>query len=182
MPLNGFNIRPIRREDYKQVRQIYEMGLESGHATYETSSPSWEEFTSKKIMETVFVAVDAEDDSRVVGWVSAAKASSRTVFHGVVEDSIYTHPDARGAGVSGELLDTLIDTCIQLDKWAIHSWIFPENEGSAGLHVSRGFEKVGTFHHMAKMSYGDLEGEWRDTDIYELLLPKPDTKRERHKA
>lgn len=37
-------------------------------------------------------------------------------------------------------------------------------------------QKVGTLHHMAKMSYGEREGQWRDTDIYELLLPKPEEK------
>ncbi|WP_342319434.1 GNAT family N-acetyltransferase [Corynebacterium mayonis] len=179
MPLNGFHIRPIHPVDYPQVRAIYEMGLDSGHASYETSGPTWGEFSAKKIMETVFVAVDDTDASKILGWVAAAKASSRTVFHGVVEDSIYTHPDARGRGVSGALLDKLIETCIALDKWAIHSWIFPENEGSAGLHESRGFKKVGTFHDMAKMTYGDMEGVWRDTDIYELLLPKPDEKAQR---
>ena len=176
MSVNGFTLRPIRPEDYPQVREIYELGLQSGHASYETEGQSWEEFRSKKIIETVFVAVDAEDDNRVLGWVSAAEASSRSVFHGVVEDSIYTHPDAQGRGVSGALLDKLIQTCIELDKWSIHSWIFPENEGSAKLHLSRGFAKVGTFHHMAKMTYGEMEGQWRDTDIYELILPKPGEK------
>lgn len=169
----GFTLRPIRPEDYPQVREIYELGLRSGHASYETEGQSWEEFRRKKIIETVFVAADSTDDSRVLGWVSAAQASSRSVFHGVVEDSIYTHPDAQGKGVSGALLDKLIEVCVELDKWAIHSWIFPENAGSAKLHVSRGFTKVGTFHHMAKMTYGDMEGQWRDTDVYELLLPKP---------
>ena len=123
------------------------------------------------IMETVFVAVDAADDTKVLGWVGAAKASTRSVFHGVVEDSIYTHPDARGRGIAGALLDHLIQTCINLHKWSIHSWIFPENEGSAGLHRSRGFEKVGTFHNMAQMAYGERKGQWRDCDIYELILP-----------
>lgn len=171
MTLRGFKIRPIEPEDYPQVRAIYEWGLSTGNASYETKGQTWEEFSRKKIIETVFVAVDEDDNSRVLGWVAAAKASSRSVFHGVVEDSIYTHPDARGRGVSGALLDTLIETCIALDKWSIHSWIFPENEGSAGLHKSRGFEKVGTLHNMAKMTYGEREGEWRDCDIYELILP-----------
>lgn len=173
-----FTLRPIRPEDYRQVRNIYEMGLESGHATYETTAPTWEQFTRSKIMETVFVAVDNEDPEKLLGWVSAAPISSRSVFHGVVENSIYTHPDARGRGVAGALLDKLIETCRDLHKWGIHAWVFPENEGSAGLHRSRGFEKVGTYHHLAKMTYGDMAGQYRDTDIYELLLPKPEEKAE----
>lgn len=171
MQKSDFAIRPIRPEDYPQVRAIYEMGLQTGNASWETQGQTWEQFSRKKIMETVFVAVDANDDSKVLGWVGAAKASTRSVFHGVVEDSIYTHPDARGRGIAGALLDHLIQTCINLHKWSIHSWIFPENEGSAGLHKSRGFEKVGTFHNMAQMAYGERQGEWRDCDIWELILP-----------
>lgn len=172
----GFKLRPIRPEDYTQVREIYQMGLDTGHATYETEGPTWERFNRTKIMETVFVAVEEDDDDALLGWVSAAPASSRSVFHGVVEDSIYIHPNARGRGVAGALLDRLIEVCTELDKWAIHSWIFPENEGSARLHKSRGFEKVGTYRHLAKMTYGEYAGQWRDTDVYEKLLPKPEEK------
>ncbi|MCF4006845.1 N-acetyltransferase family protein [Corynebacterium uropygiale] len=174
MTESTFRIRPIRREDYPHVQAIYEHGLDTGHATFERKALTWEQFSSAKIMETVYVAVEADDDSTVLGWVSAAPISSRSVFHGVVEDSVYIHPDARGRGIAGALLDTLIEVCQELDKWAIHAWIFPENTGSAKLHQSRGFEKIGTFSHIAKMTYGELAGEWRDTDIYEKLLPKPD--------
>lgn len=168
-----FTLRPIRPEDYPQVRAIYETGLESGHATYETQAPTWQQFSRSKILETVFVAVDVEDPDKLLGWVAAAPISSRSVFHGVVENSIYIHPDARGRGVAGALLDKLIEVCQGLHKWGIHAWVFPENEGSAALHVSRGFEKVGTFRHLAKMNYGDMAGQWRDTVVYEKLLPKP---------
>lgn len=176
MSERDFTIRPIRPEDYPQVREIYEAGLGTGHASYELEGPTWAKFSTNKIIETVFVATEREDDTKILGWVAAAQASTRSVFHGVVEDSIYTHVDARGRGVSGALLDRLIETCKALNKWSIHSWIFPENTGSARLHESRGFVKVGTYHQMAKMTYGELEGTWRDTDIYELLLPKPGEK------
>lgn len=174
MPDSTFELRPIRREDYPQVRAIYEQGLESGHATYETKAPTWEQFLSRKIIETVFVAVEKQDPDKVLGWVSASPVSSRDVFHGVVEDSIYIHPDGQGRGIAGALLIKLIETCVDLHKWAIHSWIFPENIGSVKLHESRGFTKVGVYRHLAKMTYGELAGQWRDTAVYELLLPKPD--------
>ncbi|APT86537.1 N-acetyltransferase [Corynebacterium flavescens] len=169
----SFNIRPFNTADYPQMQKIYEQGLRSGHASYETNALTLEQFSSSKIMASVFVAVETDDDSKVLGWVSAAPISSRSVFHGVVEDSIYIDSSAQGRGIAGALLDKLIDTCEELHKWAIHSWIFPENEGSAALHKSRGFVKVGTYSHLAKMTYGDLAGSWRDTDVYEKLLPKP---------
>ncbi|MBN9644796.1 GNAT family N-acetyltransferase [Corynebacterium mendelii] len=170
----NFHIRPLTKNDYPQVVEIYEHGLDTGHATYERHALPWEKFSAVKIMETAYVAVEADDDSTVLGWVTAAPVSQRQVFHGVVEDSIYIHPDAQGRGVAGALLDKLIEVCIELNKWAIHSWIFPENEGSRKLHQSRGFEKAGTLTHMAKMPYGELKGHWRDTDIWEKLLPKPE--------
>ena len=172
-----FRIRPFTAADYPQMREIYEQGLNTGHATYETRSLTFEEFKAGKIMPSVHVAVEADDDSKVLGWVSAAPVSTRTVFHGVVEDSIYLGSEAQGRGIGGALLDRLIEVCKDLHKWAIHSWIFPENAGSAGLHKSRGFVKVGTYSHMAKMTYGELAGQWRDTDVYELLLPKPEEKK-----
>ncbi|WP_080795735.1 GNAT family N-acetyltransferase [Corynebacterium pacaense] len=174
MAETDFSIRPIREADFAQVREIYELGLNTGHASFEKKGPTWEQFTRTKIIETVFVAVENSDPDFVLGWVSAAPASSRSVFHGVVEDSIYIHPQGQGRGVGGALLDTLIQVCSDLHKWSIHSWIFPENEGSAKLHASRGFEKVATFHHVAKMSFGEMAGQWRDTDVWEKLLPKPD--------
>lgn len=169
-----FLIRPLKDGDFPQIQAIYEMGLESGHATYERKAPTWEHFSGAKIMDTVFVAVEEDNHDEVIGWVSAAPASSRQVFHGVVEDSVYVHPQKSGRGIAGALLDRLIEKCIELDKWVIHSWIFPENTGSIRLHTSRGFELVGTMSHLAKMEYGELAGQRRDTQIYEKLLPKPD--------
>lgn len=169
-----FLIRPLKDGDYPQMQAIYEMGLQSGHATFETKAMSWERFQTSKIMDTVFVAVEEDEPDKVLGWVSAAPISSRSVFHGVVEDSIYIHADAQGRGIAGALLDKLIEVCAEIGKWGIHAWIFPENVGSAKLHESRGFVKVGTYSHLAKMTYGELAGQWRDTEVWEKLLPKPE--------
>lgn len=40
-----FTIRPLRQQDFPQVQNIYEMGLEIGHATFELRAPMWEEFS-----------------------------------------------------------------------------------------------------------------------------------------
>ena len=169
-----FTIRPIREGDFPQVRDIYELGLETGHASYETSGPTWDQFSQSKIMDTVMVAVENNDPDFILGWVSAAPISSRQVFHGVVEDSIYIHPQGQGRGIGGALLDALITYCERNGIWSIHSWIFPENLGSAKLHELKGFVKVGTMHQMARMPYGEMEGQWRDCDLWERLLSVPE--------
>lgn len=45
-----FRIRPFTAADYPQMREIYEQGLNTGHATYETRSLTFEEFKNVKIM------------------------------------------------------------------------------------------------------------------------------------
>ena len=170
----SFAIRPFRAEDYPQIEDIYEQGLVTGNASYENRALTLEEFIDGKNMDTVFVAVELYDDSKVIGWVSGAPISQRPVLAGVLEDSIYIDSDARGRGVAGGLLDKFIEVCQELGMWAIHSWIFPENEGSVKLHTSRGFEEVGTYKHLAKMTYGEHAGSWRDTVVYQKLLPKPE--------
>ncbi len=174
MAQRDFRIRPMTKADYPQARAIYEQGLDSGHASFETSGPTWEEFAQKKLLKTCFVAVEEDDDEKVLGWVSGAPASSRSVYYGVVENSIYVGTDAVGRGIAGALMDTLIDVCNSLHYWSLHAWIFPENEGSKRLHESRGFERVGTMHHMGRMTYGELKGQWRNVDLYERLLDKPE--------
>lgn len=174
MTKRSFAIRPFRAEDYPQVQDIYEQGLITGNASYEHRPLTLDEFNDGKILDTVYVAVEENDDSKIIGWVSGAHISQREVLAGVVEDSIYIDPQAQGRGIAGGLLDKFIEVCQEKGMWAIHSWIFPENDGSAKLHISRGFEKVGTYKHLAKMTYGERAGEWRDTDVYQKLLPKPE--------
>lgn len=174
MTKSNFAIRAFRAEDYPQIQDIYEQGLVTGNASYEHRPLTLEEFIDGKNMDTVFVAVELHDEAEVIGWVSGAPISQRPVLAGVLEDSIYVDPEAHGRRIASGLLDKFIEVCQELGMWAIHSWIFPENEGSVKLHVSRGFEEVGTYKHLAKMTYGPRAGEWRDTVVYQKLLPKPE--------
>lgn len=170
MPSTTFTLRPLTKADFPQVQEIYAAGLASGNASYDTEPPSWEHFQSTKLPGSTFVAVDRRDSGHVLGWVSGALVSPREVFHGVVEDSIYVRPGYQGQGIAGALLDRLLQYCRENGKWAVHSWIFPENEGSARLHASRGFNHVATYHRMAQMPYGPWAGQWRDTQVWEKLL------------
>ena len=172
----SYTIRPMVAEDYPQVEAIYEHGLDSGHASWEHSAPSWEEFEQLKRMDLCFVAEEtgSEDAGKILGWVSGSSISKRAIFHGVVEDSIYIHPDGQGMGLARALLQKLLDVAAEQGIWALHSWVFPENVGSLMLHRKLGFREVGTYHHLAKMTYGPMAGQWRDIIILEKMLEKPE--------
>ncbi len=166
---NNVVIRNLRESDYPQVRAILQEGMNTGEATFEAEAPEWEDFRTSRLLELTFVAVDGNTGD-VLGWISASPASKREVFHGVIEDSIYMASAAAGRGVGGKLLDKLIEEATKAGRWSIHSSIFPENVGSVKLHKSRGFKEVGTFHSMAKMSYGPKKNVWRDNTVFELVL------------
>lgn len=165
--------------DYPQVQEIYEIGLDTGHASWEHEAPDWPEFARLKRLDLCFVAVAEEDPAKILAWASASQVSKRHILRGVIEDSIYVHPDGQGRGLAGALLSTLMDAATEAGCWSIHSWVFPENVGSLKLHRKLGFREVGVYHHMAKMTYGPMAGQWRDIIILEKLLEKPEERAEK---
>nr|WP_173167222.1 GNAT family N-acetyltransferase [Phytohabitans suffuscus] len=147
-----------------QVLDIYRLGIATGNATFETEPPTWDRFTATRLPEHRFVALD--HTGRVVGWVACGAVSDRCVYAGVVEHSVYVHPDARGKGVGRALLDALIASTEAAGIWTIQSGIFPENTASAALHAACGFRTVGT-----RQRIGRHHGTWRDVVLIERRSP-----------
>src|SRR5215475_8930690 len=111
------------------VLSIYRAGMDEGNATFETEVPTWSEFVAKRVHR--LIAVDA---GSVVGWAACVPVSDRCAYAGVVEHSVYVHPDHRGRRVGRTLLDALIAATEAAGVWTIQSGIFPENEASLALH------------------------------------------------
>jgi len=147
-------------EHAADVLAIYQLGIDEGQATFETLAPSWEVFSAAKLPNHRHVAVDA--DGSVLGWVAASAVSTRCVYAGVVEHSVYVHPNARGRGVGRALLDALIASTEAAGIWTIESGIFPENAASLALHQRAGFRAVGVRERL-----GQHHGVWRDVVLIE---------------
>ncbi len=150
----------MRPEHAAQVLEIYQLGIDEGQATFETEAPTWEAFDKAKLPAHRHVALD--DSGRVLGWVAASPVSDRCVYAGVVEHSVYVHPDARGRGIRLALLDALIASTEEAGIWTIQSGIFPENTASLALHRRAGFREVGT-----RQRIGKHYGVWRDVVMLE---------------
>jgi L-amino acid N-acyltransferase YncA/ubiquinone/menaquinone biosynthesis C-methylase UbiE len=157
----GVIIRPMRADDADQVLAIYQAGLDTGNASFETTAPTWDAFTAAKLPFHRHVAVEIAT-GRLLGWVAATAVSSRRVYAGVVEHSIYVHPDTRGRGIAAALLEALIGSAETAGIWTIQSGIFPENTASLHLHAKAGFRTIGTRHHI-----GQHHGQWRDVVFIE---------------
>ena len=99
-------IAAMTADHAREVRAIYQAGIDEGDATFETTAPTWEAFDAAKLAEHRLVALD--ETGAVLGWAAAVAVSDRCVYSGVVEHSVYVHPDARGRGVGSALLTALI--------------------------------------------------------------------------
>lgn len=160
----AIRLAPMTDEHADQVLEIYRLGIATGNATFETEPPDWARFTTTRLPEHRFVALD--DTGQVLGWVACGAVSDRCVYAGVVEHSVYVHPDARAKGVGRALLNALIGSTEAAGIWTIQSGIFPENTASAALHATCGFRIVGT-----RQCIGQHHGVWRDVVLIERRSP-----------
>lgn len=155
--------------DWPAVEEIYRAGIATGNATFEAEPPSWEQFDAGKLDIGRLVAFD--DMGVMRGWVAASPVSSREVYRGVVEHSIYVDPAAAGRGFGRRLADAFIAASENAGIWTIQSSIFPENTPSLVLHDRAGFRRIGTRERIALMTYGPWAGQWRDTILIERRVP-----------
>jgi len=152
-------IRPMKADDWKAVSQIYAEGIATGLATFEKTVPTYESWDLAHMKSCRLVAVQA---NLILGWAALSPVSSRCVYGGVAEVSVYTGKDSRGMGIGKLLMETLIAESEKEGIWTLQSGIFPENKGSIRLH-----EKVG-FRHIGKRErVGNLDGIWKDNVLFE---------------
>ncbi|RYU09424.1 N-acetyltransferase family protein [Nocardioides iriomotensis] len=156
---------PLAATHWPWVAAVYAAGIEEGHATFETEVPRWEDFDAARLADHRFVALDA--DLGLVGWVACSPTSTRPVYRGVVEHSVYVDPAARGRGVGRALLDALVASTEAAGIWTIQSGIFPENVASLALHRAAGFVEVGVRRRLGLMRGGPCDGRWRDVVLME---------------
>jgi L-amino acid N-acyltransferase YncA len=156
-----FFIEKMLPEDYPSVAKIYEEGIITGHATFQTAAPNWE-YWDKSHLPDARLLSRSVDDGLVLGWGALTPVSSRCVYAGVAEVSIYVAKSAREMGVGQAILQELIGESEKIGLWTLQSGIFPENLASIKLHEKCGFRIVGRRERIGKM--GEI---WRDNLLLE---------------
>ena len=152
-------LRDLRPDDWPEVARIFEEGIRTGNATFETEVPSWKEWDSAHLPEHRFVA---EREGRIVGWIALVPVSPRECYAGVAEVSAYVGAEARGEGVGTALLARLIESSERGGIWTLETGVFPENGPSLRLLQRFGFRVVGTRERIGRM-----HGMWRDVVFLE---------------
>lgn len=150
---------PITIDHYPEVVRIYQEGIATGIATFETSAPTWEVWD---LSHLPYGRIIASCDDQVLGWAALSPTSHRHVYRGVAEVSIYVGQNARGIGVGTFLLQSLIEISEQYDIWTLQSGVFPENKVSIAMHERCGFRVIGY-----KEKIGKLRDTWHDNVLLE---------------
>lgn len=151
--------RPWQIKDSQRILEIYQHGIDTGNATFETSVPSWEKINEKFLPHSRLVA---EADDEVLGWAAIGAVSPRECYKGVAEVTIYVHKDHHGKGIGKLLLHELVRESENNGIWSLLSVIHQENRASIHLHEQCGFRIIGYRERIAQ-----LHGTWRTTIMME---------------
>jgi L-amino acid N-acyltransferase YncA len=151
-------IRAFEARDWPAVKAIFEEGVATRRATFETEAPSWEDWDGAHLP----LRLVAEDDGDVLGWAALMPYSARECYRGVAESSVYVAARSRGRGVGRALMEQLVRDSEDAGYWTLQAGVFPENEESLALHRRVGFRVVGVRERI-----GRLDGEWKDVVLLE---------------
>jgi phosphinothricin acetyltransferase len=152
-------IAEMRVEDWNAVRAIYEEGIATGQATFETVVPTWAVWDRNHLQACRLVA---RTGAEICGWAALSAVSSRCVYGGVAEVSVYVSEAVRGLGIGTLLLQELVRASERHGLWTLQAGIFPENKVSITLHKNCGFRIVGRRERL-----GQMHGVWRDVVLME---------------
>lgn len=133
----AISVRSVVSEDWLDVKRIYEAGIETKMATFETKTPeSYDEWFGEANPQCSLVAYEGK---QILGWCKLTPVSKRSVYKGVGEVNIYIDPHEKGKGVGDLLLKYLIVTSEKEGYWTLESKIFKENIASLNLHKKNNF-------------------------------------------
>ena len=153
-------ISEMTESDWNQVSNIYFEGIKTGLATFQTDIPTWMDWNNSHIDSCRLVAVLGDI---VLGWCALSPASSRCVYAGVAEVSIYISEKYKGQGIGTDLLTNLIKLSEENGFWTLYSGIIRKNARSISLHEKCGFRRIGLREKVAKMN----NEKWLDVILME---------------
>lgn len=154
-----YTIEKMEDKDWDAVEAIYLEGIVTANATFETESPGWENWNKNHLRICRLVA---KENSQIIGWAALSPVSSRCVYSGVAEVSIYVSSSKRGKGVGKSLLQALIEDSEREGIWTLQGGVFPENIASIALCKTCGFREVGSRERISQSN-----GVWRNVVLLE---------------
>lgn len=156
-------IRPMERDDWSDVVEIFIQGMQTNMATLDYTFPSYDVWDQIHLPSCRLVA---EIDGDVVGWTALSPFSTRECYSGVAELSVYVNNNKKGMGVGKALLTALEEAAVKAGYWSLQANIIQENLASIAAHEKCGFKKIGVRERLGK----DRFGVWRSVVLMEYRI------------
>ena len=153
------NFLEIGEEHYPQVAEIYQKVWRPGLPLLKPAFPNGQPGTNPTFP---LAELAIEENGQLLGWGSLAPVSSRHVYRGVAEISVYISAENRGKGLGEKLLNKLIAVSEENALWTLQAGIMRANTASINLHKKCGFRVIGY-----REKIGELDGVWLDNIIME---------------
>jgi len=155
-------VRELYQEDYSFCADIYQEGLDTGIATFETQVPDWKTWDAKFLKQCRYVATL---NNEIVGWIALSPFSHREVYRGVAEVTLYIARSSQRKGIGIALLQYIINESQKREFWTLQAKIFAQNTKSLSLFSKCGFRQVGVRKKIAMR-----DGLWHDNVLMELRM------------
>ena len=160
----NLQIKHITQEHWSAVATIYQKGMATGFATFETTMPTWSAWNKNHLN---ICRYGAWSNDELLGWIALSPVSKRAVYKGVAEVSIYIDPQYARQGIGSQLFDLVIRESENEGYWTLQSGIFPENLASIALHENKGFRIIGYRERIAQR-----HGKWYNNVLMERRSKK----------
>ncbi len=167
--------RFAKKEDAREILNIYRYYIENTTITFEYDVPAVEEF-EKRIEGIIdeYPYIVCVVDGKIVAYAYAHKVWERAAYQWDAELSVYTDKDYIGNSFGKKMYNILIEILRLQNVINVYGCVTFPNENSEKLHNFLGFRKNGIFTK-AGYKFGKwLDVMWFEKSILEHVLePKP---------
>lgn len=154
--------RLARQQDLAAIVDIYNSTVASRQVTADTEPvtlASRQAWFDEHVPERRPLWV-AEQDGKIIGWLSFSNFYGRPAYAGTAELSIYIHESARGQGLGRYFLEQAIAMAPSVAVHTLLGFVFGHNTPSLKLFEAFGFERWADMPRVAT-----LDGIERDLVI-----------------
>ena len=159
-------LRTATPSDAKEILGIYSSYIENTSFTFETETPTTEQFAER--IETYLRTwpwLVCDVDGKIAGYTYGTRYRERVAYQWCTESSIYIHDDYQKMGIGHALYKSLFEILKRQGFRNIYAVINLPNEKSVAFH-----EKLGFLHFATYEQVGYKLGKWKNVGWWRKIV------------
>jgi L-amino acid N-acyltransferase YncA len=154
-----WSIRSAAVEDAAPLRDIYAYYVKNTCVSFETETPSLEEFAARvRSSLERYAYLVCEVNGEIAGYAYAGPFRARGAYLYTASPSVYIKEGFHRQGIGRALYERLFELLLERGFYTLVAGVALPNPGSVGLHKAMGFQEVGVYRNV-----GYKFGQWIDT-------------------